>query len=1047
MNINKIIEKSISFRFIVLVITVMITFFGIQQIKKTPVDAIPDLSDIQVIVKTNYIGQSPKIIEEQITYPLSISMLSVPGAKTVRGYSFFGDSYVYVIFDEKTDIYWARSRVLEYLAQTSDKLPKGVTSSLGPDASGVGWVYEYALVDKTGLHDIAQLTSLQNWYLKTELQSVSGVSEVATVGGMEITYQVVLNPLKMLKYKLDISSIKGLIKSTNSEVGGSVVEMAEAEYMVRSRGYLKNIDDFRKIPLGIVNEDGISIVLEDVATIRKGPSSRRAVAELNGEGEVVGGIIVMRHGENALQTIEKVKSKLKELKKGLPKGVEIITTYDRSGLINSSVKNLSFKLFEEILIVGIICLIFLFHARSALVAIIILPITVLAAFIIMNILGVSANIMSLGGIAIAIGAVVDGAIVMIENVHKHLENFEKTNRRLPTDKEHWDIISTSSKEVGSAIFFSLLIITLSFIPVFALEAQEGKLFSPLALTKTIIMGATAILSITLIPVLMGYLIKGKILEEEKNPMNNMLIKIYKPALTLVLRFPKITILISVLLLLSIYYPLTKIGTEFMPELEEGDLLYMPTTFPGISVSKAGQLLQQTDRLIKTIPEVKSVFGKVGRAETATDIAPVTMIETTIQLKPKDEWREGYTIKDIINDLQQKVKMPGITNAWVQPIKTRIDMLSTGVKTQIGIKITGSNENELKNIGINIEKALKKMDETKTIYAERASDGRYIDIKPISDKYSRYGMTLMDVQNIVKYAIGGSNIGEVIKNNERYPINLRYPRKYRDHIENIKNLPITTPLGTYLKLSDIADIKVVDGAAMLKSENGRLVSWVFIETKDISIGEYTEKAKKTLDKEVKLPIMYNYQFAGQYEYMLRVEKKLKQVVPFTLAIIFIILMIIFGSGVQASMVMICLPFAVVGSVWVLFFLNFNFSVAVAVGMIALAGVSAEFYVLMLVYLDKAIKDRIDSNRYETIDDLKSAIMEGAVMRIRPKIMTVLTIFCGLLPIMWGDGSGSDVMQRIAAPMIGGMFTAPFISLFILPTLYLMVYKKDVNKENK
>lgn len=1039
-----IIEASIRQRLMVLIIAMMITLWGVQELRKTPLDALPDLSDVQVIIKTTYPGQAPKLVEEQVTYPLSTAMLAVPGAKTVRGFSMFGDSYVYVIFDDGTDIYWARSRVLEYLSQIGSRLPAGVQPSLGPDASGVGWVFEYALVDRSGNLDLSQLKSLQDWYLKLELQSVAGVSEVATVGGMEQTYQVVLEPDKMAIYKLDIASIKDAIEKSNSEAGGSVVEMAEAEYMVRAKGYRQTLEDFREIPLGIASPSGTSLTLKDVATIRKGPAARRGIAELDGEGEVVGGIIVMRYGENALSTIDAVKAKLEELSAGLPEGVEIVPTYDRSNLILKSVDNLFNKVVEEMLVVGLVCLLFLLHARSTLVAIVTLPLSILIAFIVMNKLGVNANIMSLGGIAIAIGAVVDGAIVMIENLHKHLEQFHSEHQREPNVKEHWRIVTQASTEVGPALFFSLLIITLSFVPVFALEAQEGRLFAPLAYTKSFAMAASAILAITLVPVLMGYFIRGKIPSENKNPISRVLIALYKPALNLVLNFPKITIALALLALVSAWYPFTRMGSEFMPELEEGDLLYMPTALPGISASKAAEVLQQTDRLIKTVPEVARVFGKVGRAETATDPAPLTMLETTIMLKPHEEWREGMTLDGIINQLQQTVKVPGLTNAWVQPIKTRIDMLSTGIKTPVGIKITGADVNELQQLGTQIEAILSRMPHTKSAYAERTSGGRYIDITPKLDVAARYGMNLQDIQDVVRYAIGGMDIGQSVQGAERYPINLRYPRELRDNIEKLRELPVITKSGNYLPLRNLAEIEIAEGAPMLASENGRLISWVFIEIEGTSIGEYITSAKQTLSAELNVPPRYSYSFAGQYEYMQRVDAKLKQVIPMALGVIFILLMLTFGSTMQASMIMLSLPFALVGSTWLLYLLDYNISVAVAVGMIALAGVAAEFGVIMLVYLNNAIKHRQDNNTYHSVEDLKEALIEGAVMRIRPKAMTVATIFFGLLPIMWGAGSGNDVMQKIAAPMVGGMVTAPILSLFVLPALYLLVYSRKLKQ---
>ncbi len=1042
--LKKIIEASINQRLMVLIIALMITVWGVQELRNTPLDALPDLSDVQVIIKTPYAGQAPQLVEEQVTYPLSTAMLSVPGAKTVRGYSFFGDSYVYVIFEDGTDIYWARSRVLEYLSQVSSRLPQGLQPSLGPDASGVGWIYEYALVDRSGSLDLSQLKSLQDWYLKLELQSVAGVSEVATVGGMEQTYQVVIEPDKLVTYKLDIAAVKSAITKSNTEAGGSVIEMAEAEYMVRAKGYRQTLEDFREIPLGVTSPSGTPLLLKDVATVRKGPASRRGIAELDGEGEVVGGIIVMRYGENALATIDAVKAKLEQLKAGLPKGVEIIPTYDRSELINESVENLFHKVIEEMLVVGFVCLLFLLHARSTLVAVITLPLSILIAFIVMNKMGVNANIMSLGGIAIAIGAVVDGAIVMIENMHKHLEHFKDEYQRDPDNKEHWHIVAKASIEVGPALFFSLLIITLSFVPVFALEAQEGRLFSPLAYTKTFAMAAAAILSITLVPILMGYFIRGKIPKETSNPLSRVLIALYKPSLNLVLRFPKITLILAVMALGSAWYPVTNMGSEFMPELEEGDLLYMPTALPGISASKAAEVLQQTDRLIKTVPEVKRVFGKVGRAETATDPAPLTMLETTIMLKPREEWREGVELQDVIDQLQKTVKVPGLTNAWVQPIKTRIDMLSTGIKTHVGIKITGADVNELQKVGADIEAILSQLPNTKSAYAERVGGGRYIDITPKLDVASRYGMTLSDIQDVVRYAIGGMDIGESVQGAERYPINLRYPRALRDNIEKLRELPVITKSGHYLPLRNLADIEITDGAPMLKSENGRLISWVFVDIQGTSIGEYIDEAKAALGQQLNVPPRYSYSFAGQYEYMQRVDAKLKKVIPMALGVIFILLMMTFGSTMQASIIMLSLPFALVGSTWLLYMLDYNMSVAVAVGMIALAGVAAEFGVVMLVYLNNAIKHRKETGGYEYVTDLKEALIEGAVMRIRPKAMTVATIFFGLLPIMWGAGSGNDVMQKIAAPMVGGMVTAPLLSLFVLPALYLLIYGRRLKR---
>ncbi|WP_372942202.1 efflux RND transporter permease subunit, partial [Shewanella sp.] len=985
----QIINASIKNRIMVLLFTAIIALVGYQAMRTTPLDALPDLSDVQVIVKTSYPGQAPQLVEDQITYPLSSAMLAVPGAKTVRGFSMFGDSFVYVIFEDGTDIYWARSRVLEYLSQTQDLLPAGVTPSIGPDASGVGWVFQYALVDRKGQYDLAQLRSLQDWFLKLELQSVSGVSEVATVGGMEQTYQIVVDPHKLALYQIDLMTIKNALDNANSSTGGSVIEMAEAEYMITSSGYRQTIADFAEIPLGILSETGTPILMKDVAQLRTGPAARRGIAELDGQGEVVGGIVVMRYGENALETINNVKLKLEQISNGLPDGVELVTTYDRSELIVRSVDNLKHKVLEEMLVVGLICLLFLLHARSTLVAIITLPISILISFIAMHFIGVNANIMSLGGIAIAIGAVVDASIVMVENTHKHLEHYRQQHGCAPEGEAHWQLVKDASIEVGPALFFSLLIITLSFIPVFALEAQEGRLFHPLAFTKTFAMAASAILAITLIPVLMGYFVRGNIPDERKNPLSRILIALYHPLLTWVLRFPKITIMMAIVALLSAYYPLTKMGSEFMPTLEEGDLLYMPTTLPGVSAGKAAEILQQTDRLIKTVPEVKRVFGKVGRAQTATDPAPLTMLETTIMLKPSSEWRAGTTLESIIAQLQKTVRIPGMTNAWVQPIKTRIDMLSTGVRTPVGIKISGSNVEELQRIGSEIEAVVSQLPGTLSAFAQRSSGGRYIDITPNLKNAARYGMTLKDIQDVVQIAIGGMTLGESIQGQERYPINIRYPRELRDNIEKLKDLPVLTKTGKYLPLSYLAELTISDGAPMLASENGRLISWVFVDLKDISIGEYIAQAQTALDEQISLPARYSYSFAGQYEYMQRVEAKMTLVIPLMIAVIFILLMMTFNSMTQALVIMLSLPFSLVGSAWLLYSLEFNFSVAVSVGMIALAGVAAEFGVVMQVYLNNSIAAYKRQDRYQTKADLTAALIEGAVMRIRPKAMTVAT----------------------------------------------------------
>ncbi|MBM7072799.1 efflux RND transporter permease subunit [Shewanella sp. 202IG2-18] len=1040
--IKRIISLALSQRLIVLLLSAMLGFWGVVELKRTPLDALPDLSDVQVIVKTSFAGQAPQLIEQQITYPLSNVLLAVPGAKAVRGYSFFGDSYIYVIFDDNTDLYWARSRVQETLSQSSYVLPAGVQPQIGPDASGVGWVFEYALVDGRGTQDLSDLTSLQNWYLKQGLQSVAGVAEVATIGGMEQSYQIVLNPSRLVDHKIDIDTVVQAVKQSNRNVGGSVIEMGEAEYMVRSPGYLTSIAHIEQIPLGSVSPSGRAILLKDVADVRKGPAARRGIAELNGEGEVVGGIVVMRYNQNALATIQAVKAKLEQLQIGLPDGVEVIPTYDRSQLIQSSVDNLLFKISEEMLVVAFVCLLFLFHARSTLVAIIVLPLSVLGAFIFMRQLGINANIMSLGGIAIAIGAVVDGAIVMVENFHKHREYFDTEFKRLPSTQEHWHLVLKSCTEVGPALFFSLLIITLSFVPVFALEAQEGRLFSPLAYTKTFAMAVAALLSITLIPVLIGFIIRGRIPKETSNPLSRFLIFLYKPIINKVLEFPKVTIGIALVIFASSWYPLSKSGTEFMPELDEGDLLYMPTTLPGISAAKAGQILQQTDRLISTLPEVKRVFGKVGRADTATDPAPLTMIETTIMLKPKDEWRADMTLDKLIDELQQTVNIPGLTNAWVQPIKTRIDMLSTGIKTPVGLKISGDDVATLEQLGQQVEQVLSQLKGTRSVYAERSSSGRYLDITPKLNIAARYGINQQQIHNVVRYAIGGMKVSDSIQGTERYPINVRYPRNIRDNIEKLKQLPIVTQQGHFLPLSQVADIKINRGAPMMKSENGRLISWVFVDLDDISIGEYIATAKSVLDSQINVPARYTYEFAGQYEYMQRVKDKLIMVIPATLVIIFILLVMTFGQTQQALIVMSSLPFALVGSAWLLFGLDMNYSTATAIGMIALTGVAAEFSVIMLLYLNNAIEDAKSQGKLNSLSDLKQAITHGAVMRIRPKAMTVATIFFGLLPVMWGAGSGNEVMKNIAAPMIGGMVTAPILSLLVLPAIYLIVHDKHL-----
>jgi len=1031
--ITSIIRWSIGNRFFVLLATLLLVAAGLYSVSKTPIDALPDLSDVQVIIKTSYPGQAPQVVEDQVTYPMTTAMLSVPGAVTVRGYSFFGDSYVYVIFDEDTDLYWARSRVLEYLSQVAPNLPSAARPQLGPDATGVGWVYLYALTDKTGQHDLSQLRSLQDWFLKFELQTVPGVSEVSALGGMVKQYQVRIDPDKLRAFGIPLSLIQTAIKQGNQEIGASVIEMAEAEYMVRTTGYIKSVEDLENIPLG-VNENGTPLLLKDVADIGTGPQMRRGVAELNGEGETVGGIVVMRFGENAQQVIKSVKEKLEQLKKGLPEGVEIVPVYDRSALIERAVDNLAYKLLEEFGVVALVCIIFLFHVRSSLVAIISLPVGILTAFIIMHMQGLNANIMSLGGIAIAIGAMIDGAIVMIENMHKHMEKTPLTN------ENRWQIVTESASEVGPALFFSLLIITVSFVPVFTLEAQEGRMFAPLAFTKTYAMAASAALAITLVPVLMGYFIRGKVLPEHKNPVNRFLTFIYVPALKTVLRFPKMTLVAALAVLAIGIYPLDKIGSEFIPPLDEGDLMYMPTTYPGISIGQARQLLQQTDKLIKTVPEVQTVFGKVGRAETATDPAPLTMIETFIQLKPHDQWREGVTTESLKKELDALVKLPGVTNAWVMPIKTRIDMLATGIKTPVGIKIAGPKLEVIQEIGKQIEVILADVPGTASVYSERVAGGRYVKVDIQRAKAARYGLNIAEIQQVVATAIGGMNVTQTVEGLERYPVSLRYPQDYRDSPEQLSLLPIVTPNGQRISLGDVANIIVEDGPPGIKSENARLNGWAFVDIDGVDVGTYVVAAQKVVADKLKLPAGYSIAWAGQYEYMQRAKAKLTYVVPLTLFIIVILLYLNFRNVIEVAMIMGTLPLAMVGSIWLMYIEGYNFSVAVGVGFIALAGVAVEIGVIMLVYLNQAYQAMLSEHRLKDIattkEDVLQAVLHGAGMRVRPVMMTAAAIIVGLLPILYGTGTGSEVMSRIAAPMVGGMLSAVILTLLVLPALYYL-----------
>jgi Cu(I)/Ag(I) efflux system membrane protein CusA/SilA len=1039
----KLIRWSISNRFLVLLATVMIVAWGIWSLSRTPLDAIPDLSDVQVIIRTTYPGQAPQIVENQVTYPLTTTMLSVPGAKTVRGYSFFGDSFVYILFEDGTDPYWARSRVLEYLNQVQSRLPPQAKTALGPDATGVGWVYEYALVDHSGKLDLSQLRALQDWFLKYELKTVANVSEVASIGGMVRQYQIVLDPDKMRAYNIPHRKIIDAVQKANQETGGSVLELGEAEYMVRASGYLKTLDDFRKIPL-ITTDAGVSVRLGDVARVQVGPEMRRGIAELNGEGEVAGGVIIMRSGKNALETISAVKAKLENLKASLPPGVELVTTYDRSSLIKRAVTNLQDKLIEEFVVVAIVCAIFLFHLRSALVAIVTLPIGILIAFIVMYYQGVNANILSLGGIAIAVGAMVDAAVVMIENAHKHIEAWNHAHPgKALKGHEHWHVIGDAASEVGPALFFSLLIIVLSFIPVFTLEAQEGRLFAPLAFTKTYAMAAAAGLSVTLIPVLMGYLIRGRIPDEQKNPLNRFLIRAYRPVLDAVLRHPKATLVGAAVVALASIWPMTRLGGEFMPPIDEGDLLYMPSALPGLAAGKVSQLLQQTDRLIKTVPEVSTVFGKAGRAESATDPAPLEMFETTIQFKPRDQWRPGMTPDKLVDELDRIVKVPGLSNIWVPPIRNRIDMLATGIKSPVGVKVAGTNLQEIDRITGEIERIVKKVPGVSSALAERLNGGRYIDVDIDRDAAGRYGLNIADVQSIVSAGIGGDNIGETVEGLQRFPINVRYPREVRDSVEKLRNLSILTERGAQIRLGDVAKIGIVDGPPMLKSENARLSGWVYVDIRGRDLSSTVHAMQAEVAKEVKLPAGYSIAWSGQFEYLERATARLKVVVPATLLIIFVLLYLTFGRFDEAALIMATLPFALAGGIWLLWLLGHNLSVASGVGFIALAGVSAEFGVIMLLYLKHAWNDRLNEGKSNEAD-LLDAIREGAVMRVRPKAMTVAVIIAGLVPIMVGTGTGSEVMKRIAAPMVGGMVTAPLLSMIVVPVVYLLLRRRELRK---
>jgi len=1035
--IAALIRWSVGNRFLVLMATAFLVAAGLWSVKNTPVDFLPDLSDTQVIVRTPYPGKPPQVVEDLVTYPLTTTMLSVPGAKTVRGYSFFGDSFVYILFDDKTDTYGARSRVVEYLNQVQSKLPPGATAVLGPDASGVGWVFEYALVDRSGKSDLGQLRALNDWFLKFELKTIPDVAEVASIGGMVKQYQVVLDPDRMRGLGVTQAVVVQALKNANQASGGSVVEMAEAEYMVRSRGFLKSLDDFRTIPLAV--SAATPVLLRDVATVQVGPEMRRGIAELDGEGEVAGGVVVMRSGKNARTTIEAVKARLAALQPSLPSGVEVVQTYDRSKLIDRAVDNLRSKLVEEFIVVAVVCAIFLFHLRSALVAVVALPVGVLGAFVVMRWLGVSANALSLGGIAVAIGAMTDASVVMVENMARHIESFEARHGRAPSIAERWTLVLESCLEVGPALFFSLLVIALSFIPVFALEAQEGRLFSPLAFTKTCAMTAAAGLSVTLVPVLMGYFIRGRIPHEASNPVNRVLIAVYRPALDAVLRFPKSTLVVAAALLALTAVPVMRLGGEFLPALDEGDLLYMPSALPGLSVSKASQLLQQTDRLIKTVPEVDRVFGKAGRADSATDPAPLEMFETTIQFKPREQWRAGMTPDKLVEQLDRVVKVPGLSNVWVPPIRNRIDMLATGIKSPVGIKVAGADLATIDKLATQIEAAVKSVPGVTSALAERLTGGRYIDVDVDRLAAARYGLSVADVQSVVSTAIGGDNVGEVIQGRERYPVNVRYPREIRDSLERLRQLPFVTEKGATVLLQDVARVSIEDGPPMLRSENARLSGWVYVDVRGRDLRSVVNDMQVAVARQLAMPAGYAVSWSGQFEYLERATERLKLVVPVTLAVIFVLLYLLFRSFADAALVMAAVPFSLVGGFWLIWALGHSMSVATAVGFIALAGVAAEFGVVMLLYLKNALARRLAAGEPDNEETLLAAIREGAVLRVRPKAMTVAVVMAGLLPIMWGTGTGSEVMSRIAAPMVGGMVTAPLLSMLVIPAAWCLFHR--------
>ena len=1039
--IASVIRWSITNRLLVVVATLALAAAGALAIRATPVDAIPDLSDVQVVIRTTYPGQAPQIVEDQITYPLTTTMLSVPGARTVRGYSFFGDSFVHILFEDGTDLYWARSRVLEYLNQVQSRLPATARAALGPDATGVGWVYQYALIDRTGRHDLGQLRGIQDWLLRFELKSVPGVAEVASIGGMVRQYQIVLDPQRMAAYGISQERVAEAVRAANGETGGAVIEMAEAEHMVRASGYLRTLEDFDNIPLG-VSASGIPVRLSDVAWVQIGPEMRRGIAELNGEGEVAGGVVVIRAGENARAVIENVRRRLDELGSSLPEGVEIVTTYDRSHLIDRAIETLTSKLTEEFIVVALVCVLFLFHLRSALVAIITLPLGVMAAFLVMRLQGVDANIMSLSGIAIAIGAMVDAAIVMIENAHKKLERWrDEHDGGMPQGADHWRVITEASIEVGPALFFSLLIITLSFLPVFTLQAQEGRLFAPLAFTKTYAMAASAALAVTLTPVLMGYWIRGRIPHEDANPINHWLSSLYQPAIDFALRAPKLILVAAAVAAAATIWPLSRLGGEFMPMMFEGDLLYMPTALPGLPAGEASELLQQTDRLIMTVPEVQSVFGKAGRAETATDPAPLEMFETTIRLRPRSQWRPGMTPERIIEELDRTVRVPGLTNIWVPPIRNRIDMLATGVKSPIGVKVSGPDLASIDAAAQAIERAARAVPGVSSAVAERIAGGRYVNVEIDRFAASRYGLNIADVQDVISGAVGGENIGEVVDGRARYPINLRYPREVRDTLDRLIALPIVTETGLRLTLGEVARVEIADGPAMIRSENGRLSAFVYVDVRGRDLASVVRDLQDAVGQQQQ-PAGVSVAYSGQFEYLARAAGRLSIVGPVTIAIILFLLYLTFRRFDEALIVMASLPFALIGGVWLIYLLGYEFSVAVAVGFIALAGLAAEFGVVMLIYLKSALNERIESGQQITAQIVAEAVREGALLRLRPKAMTVAVILAGLFPILWTGGAGAEVMRRIAAPLVGGMITAPLLSLLVIPAAYLLIRRRDL-----